>query len=55
MYDLHRWVIYDSRVAWALASLLHHWSRDTPGPPIRFRNLKVEMADHSLGLPRSQR
>jgi hypothetical protein len=36
MYDLRRWVIYDSRVAWALACLLRDWSRDTPGPPISF-------------------
>ena len=36
MYDLRRWVIYDSRVAWALASLLHRWSREAAEPPIRF-------------------
>jgi hypothetical protein len=36
MYDLHRWVIYDSRVAWALASLLHDWNGGAAGPSIRF-------------------
>jgi hypothetical protein len=51
MYDLRRWVIYDSRVAWALASLLQDWSRDTAGPPIRFPQPQGRSGQPFPGVP----
>jgi hypothetical protein len=51
MYDLRRWVIYDSRVAWALASLLHDWSRDTAGPPIGFPQPQGRNGQPFPGVP----
>lgn len=53
MYDLRRWVIYDSRVAWALASLLHDWSRDTAGPPIGFPQPQGRNGQPFPGAPAS--
>ena len=53
MYDLRRWVIYDSRVAWALASLLHDWTRDTAGPPIGFPQPQGRNGQPFPGAPAS--
>ena len=51
MYDLRRWVIYDSRVAWALASLLDEWTGDSVGPLIGFPQPQGRNGQPFPGVP----
>lgn len=51
MHDTRRWVIYDSRVAWALAALMHDCSSAASPPPVQFPQPSGRSGDPFRGVP----